>query len=377
MASVSSVPATVDLIVAFFENDFADIRRQSKWDFSGKQIYLGDHRVSTICLALDPTKHVMDQAIDRGCELIITHHPLFFAPAKGLSVANLRDSLVIRAIKHNISVLSYHTNLDMAPDGINSYLLQLLSAQETGMLEPEGEIPYMKVVVFTPLSHEKAVLDAIDRAGGGQIGNYRRCAFAVEGTGTYTPIDGADPFIGSVGKEEYVKEVRQEILVPADNIKKVTAALKEAHPYETPAFDIIPVKSPEPYGFGRIGITDKKYSLAEFVSLLKAKFATDCVHTNMKTFPEGIGKFAVSCGSGASMWKECLKHGVKVFVTGDLKHHDALDAKEAGVCVIDIGHYHSERIYMPYLAGIIEKNFDVKTFVAEEEAPIVPWQAKP
>ncbi len=373
MTSVNGAPATVDSIVAFFEGDFADIRRQSTWDFSGRQVYLGDHSVSTVCLALDPAEHVMDQAIDRGCELLITHHPLFFVPAKGLSIANLRDSLVIRAIKNNLSILSYHTNLDMAPKGINNYLLELLFAKDGGILEIEGEIPYVKLVVFTPVAHEKAVIDAIDRAGGGRIGNYRRCAFSVEGTGTFTPVDGANPFIGAAGKEEYVKEARQELLVPAANIKEAVVALKKAHPYEEPAFDVIPVKSPEPYGFGRIGIADKKYSLPEFVALLKEKFGTDDVRSNMKTLPGSVEKFAVSCGSGGSMWKECLKHGVNVLVTGDLKHHDALDAKAAGVCVIDVGHYHSERIYMPYLARIIEKRFKVKTFVADEEPPMNKW----
>ncbi|MDR0454359.1 MAG: Nif3-like dinuclear metal center hexameric protein [Deferribacteraceae bacterium] len=371
MASINSMSATVDSVAVFFEHGFADIRRQSAWDFSGRQIYLGDHSVSVIYLALDPTKYVLDQAIAGGCELIVTHHPLFLSPAKGLSVNNSRDAFIIQAIKNNISVLSYHTNLDMSPGGLNSYLLQLLSAKDGGILESEGEIPYIKLIVFTPVSHEKAVLDAIDKIGGGQIGNYRRCAFTVEGTGTFTPIDGANPFTGSIGKEEYVKEARQEILVPAANIQKAVDALKKAHPYETPAFDIVPVKSPEPYGFIRIGIAERKYPFEEFISLLKVKFKTSYVRSNMKTFPDGARVFAVCCGSGASLWKVCLKHGIKVFVTGDVKHHDALDAKEAGVCIIDIGHYHSERVYMTYLAGLLEDNFNVKTFVAEEDPPIL------
>ena len=373
MASAKSASATVDLIAAFLERSFADIRRQAKWDFSGRQIYLGDHSVSAICLALDPTKHVLGQAISRGCELLITHHPLFFTPAKGLSVADSKGALIIQAIKSNVSVLSYHTNLDMADGGINSCLLRLLSAKDDGVFAQEGEVPYVKLVVFTPLSHEKAVLDAIDGAGGGRIGNYRRCAFSVEGTGTYTPINGANPFIGVIGREEYVKEVRQEIVVPAQNIEKTVAALKEAHPYETPAFDIIPVKSPETYGFGRIGITDKKYSLTEFVSLLKAKFELKYLCSNMKTLPNGIKRFAISCGSGASLWKECLRHDVNVFVTGDMKHHEALDARESGVCVIDIGHYYSERLFMPYLASALEENFDVATVIAEEDPPVQVW----
>jgi dinuclear metal center YbgI/SA1388 family protein len=360
----------IDEIVNFIEKDFADIRRQSSWDFSGRQIYLGNNKVDKIYLALDASECVVDQAIERGYGLLITHHPLFFTPIKGLNINKTKDNIIIKAIKNNLTILSYHTNLDMASYNTNTHLIKLLNAETIGTLSKEGELDYVKLTVFTPISHENAVLDVIDEVGGGKIGNYRRCAFSVQGVGTFTPLSGSKPYIGTEGKAEHVAEVRQEVLLPINLTDKVISAVKKAHPYETPALDITSVKGIESFGFGNITKLDKKYSLDEFIVYLKEKLGIKNVRTNMDNLAT-FDLIAVCSGSGASLWKDCLRHGVKVLITSDLKHHEALDAKEAGVCIIDIGHFHSEQIYMGFLAKLLAEKFNIPADLAAESPSIL------
>ncbi|MDR2884363.1 MAG: Nif3-like dinuclear metal center hexameric protein [Deferribacteraceae bacterium] len=360
----------IDDVIKFIEDDFADIRRQSSWDFSGKQLYLGNRKVEKLCLALDPSESVIAQAVGRGCELLITHHPLFFTPQKGLNISKNKDRLVINAIKNDLTILSYHTNLDMAPLGINDYLLKLLNATDCGLLAIEGEFEYSKVTVFTPPSHTDAIIDAISAAGGGTMGNYKRCAFSVRGAGTFTPLEGANPYIGTVGEPADVEEARIEMIVPAASTKGVVAAIKDAHPYEHPAFDVAPINLFDSYGFGNVGELDREHSLDSFITLLKDKLEIEHIRTNMNEIPP-FTRFAVSSGSGGTRWKECLKRKVEVLVTGDLKHHDALDAKAAGVCVIDVGHFASEHIYMRFFAEILRNQFDVEVILADEMPSII------
>lgn len=363
---------TINNIVAFFEKEFSDIRSQCAWDNSGKQVYLGDHTITTVCLALDPQQKVIKQAVERGCELLITHHPLFFAPQKGINAENLKDSVVIEAIRNNLNILSYHTNLDMADDGLNTYLLRLLDADSLGILSPEGSHDYVKIMVFVPISHEQQVLDAMAGAGAGKMGNYSRCAYMSKGTGTFTPEEGSNPYIGEVGKAEYTEETRIETLVPYEKANSVITAMAAAHPYEHPAYDVIKVEKVSEFGSGKIGRLKNPLPFYEFLKLLKSKLSQDTININME-YTGKVEKFGICSGSGASLWKNCARKGINILVTGDLKHHDALDAREAGVCIIDVGHFASEQIYMNYLAKIIRDRFNVEVFIADETPPVKAW----
>ena len=362
-------PVTVDKIIAFFEKEFADLRRQAGWDYSGRQVYLGDKPVTKICVALDPTKKVIKAAKDRGCELIITHHPLFFGSVKNLDIRHDIAETAIFAIQNNINILSYHTNLDGADKGLNVYLLSLLGARDEGLLTAEGSIKYVKLAGFVPEGYEDKALDAVQGAGAGQIGNYRRCAFMTKGTGTFTPVEGANPFIGELGKAEYVSEIRLEMLVEADKAEKALSALQQAHPYEEPAIEIIPVENGKDYGYARIGNFLESLSFSDFTKLLKDILGVSVLRTNMP-YDKKVSRFAVCTGSGASYWKECIKMGVDLLVTGDLKHHDAVSAASAGVCIIDAGHYETERIYISYLATVLRESFGLGVFEAPEEPSI-------
>ncbi|MDR2105492.1 MAG: Nif3-like dinuclear metal center hexameric protein [Deferribacteraceae bacterium] len=359
---------SVDKIISFVENDFADVSRQLSWDFSGKQVYLGDVAVSRICLALDPLLLALEQAHKWGCELLITHHPLFFKPLRGLFHG--RDSAAVYAVKSGITILSYHTNLDLAENGLNAYILELLGARNIAPLAQEKGDNWYKLTVFTPSGYEEALLDALSATGAGNIGNYSRCAFYSEGIGTFTPNQDANPFIGERGRAEKVKELRLEMIVPEKRLFQSVQAMRKVHPYEEPAFDIIPIKSPEKFGLGLVGEFDEPIPFESFIELLREKLSVADLRANMYRTEE-VKRFSVSTGSGAELWQDAAKVGVDVHITGDLKHHTALDARQSGVTIVDVGHFYSERIYLTRFAEVLKREFNVEVFLAEETPPII------
>jgi dinuclear metal center YbgI/SA1388 family protein len=357
---------SVDKIISFIESNF-DINKQLSWDFSGRQVYLGDRSVSRICFALDPLISALEQARKRGCELLITHHPLFFHPSRGIFKG--RDDAVIYAVQNNITILSYHTNLDVAANGVNAYILELLGARFISYITEEAGESWYKVVVFVPAGYENALLDALSAAGAGNIGNYSRCAFYTKGEGTFIPNAEANPFIGEAGRAEAVEEYRLEMVVPESSLSAAVKALKNAHPYEMPAFDLIPLKNPDTCGLGMVGELDNELPLKHFIDLVKQSLGVSDVRINMQR-SEGVKRFSVCAGSGAELWKDAAKLGVNLHLTGDMKHHTALDARESRVTIIDIGHYHSERIYMNRFSEELKRSFDIEVFLAEETPPI-------
>ncbi|MDR2869862.1 MAG: Nif3-like dinuclear metal center hexameric protein [Deferribacteraceae bacterium] len=364
--------ASVDKIANFFEKEFADIRHQSTWDNSGRQVYLGDMPVTKLCLALDPAQSVVNQAIDGGCELLITHHPLFFKAHKGLNNAILQESLAIKAIKNNLNILSYHTNLDMAAAGLSTHIVRLLDACLGDTLEIEGERPYsiLSVYVVSQEGYENKLIDALAAAGAGQFGEYSRCAFSSTGIGTFTPSELAIPFIGTAKQVTHVEESRIDMLLPNDKIDAVLKALHANHPYEEPAYYIMPTKSPESYGFGRIGSFKEPMIFNGFVAALKKQLGLSFVNTNMPDYTAPVSKFAVVTGSAASSWPACQRQGIDILITGDMKHHDALDAREAGICIIDAGHFATEKIFMNHLAEILGQRFELDIIIAQESTTI-------
>ena len=364
-------------IIHFLEYQFADISKQSKWDFSGKQVFTGDKEITKIALSLDAKYNIIEKAIEKGCELLITHHPLFFHECKGIDVTNLNYKKAVTAIKGNLDILSYHTNIDIADNGTNDYICSLLNAEmENGYLSIEGVEEVYKFAVFTPYDYKDQVFNAITNVGAGSLyGNYSSCGFIAEGAGLFTPLENAKPFVGEVLEPQVVDEVKIETIVLKKDINNVIKAMKEAHPYEEAAYDIIKLENNLPYGFGRIANLNKTYSLKEFISFVKEKLNITNINTNMEdTAP--FNKIAVCTGSAASLWKDALKKGVNVLLTGDMKYHDALDAYEHGICIIDAGHQGTEEIYMNHLSEILKKQFNIEVIVLKQETQIINWGGK-
>jgi dinuclear metal center YbgI/SA1388 family protein len=361
-------------ILNFLEKGFADLTRQYDWDNSGKQLIVDDQPITKTALALDPTEKAIDEAINKGCGLLITHHPLFFGKIKSLDISKTFDKKVINAIKANLSIVCAHTSLDLADYSLNDYMCDLMDAEVVSDFVKEGKHEYVKVVVFVPHSHAENIRNAMDNAGGGHIGNYSGCTFSIDGTGTFRPGEGTNPYIGEKGELESVEEARIETIIDKRKAPALIQAIKDAHPYEEVAYDVYKLDMGKDYGLGRVCKLKEPMDADDFLKMVKSKLGNDAININVPVDGKKITTFAVVTGSGASMWKACLGRNIDCLLTGDMKHHDAIDARENGVMIVDAGHFYTERIYMEYLAKIIEDKFNIETVLIEEDPSIYSWR---
>lgn len=357
----------------FLEKDLADISRQYDWDNSGNQIIPENRVIKKAALALDPSEKAINKAIEEGCEVLITHHPLFFGSIKSISYEKPLGRKVIKALNAGLCVLSHHTSMDVADYSLNDHICKMLGAKVEETLVTEGSDALVKFVVFVPVTHAESVRQAMAEAGAGHIGNYSDVSFSAAGTGRFKPCDGANPFIGTLGQIEEVHEERIESIIEKKYISKLIKSVIAAHPYEEVAYDVYPVENGKQYGLGRIASFENYIALPKFLDMLRYLLGADSLRINTSNLSGKVKKFAVVTGSGASLWKKCLGRA-DVYVTGDMKHHDAIDALESGMVMVDAGHFHTEKIFMSYLAEKIEEKFDIKTVLIDEEPSIINWR---
>lgn len=359
----------INSILRFIKNKICDTSRYYEWDNNGIQIDSQRDYVERVAFALDPSEHTLKTAIERGCGLLITHHPLFFGSIKSINFSTPIGKKVLLAIKNDLAVYSYHTTFDLADYSLNDFLADKLGFKVISHLEDTGTIDYYKFVVFVPKGYEGRIINLLESAGAGSIGNYTNCSFYTEGIGTFKPQSGTNPFIGKVGMLEEVNEYRVETIVPKNNIEKLLNMVKSVHPYEEIAYDIYPLEMNKKYGLGRIVLLDKDTKVSDVATEIKEKLNLCSLRCN-GLLDMVVEKAAIVTGSGASYWKVCRNKGIKLLITGDMKHHDALDAQEAGIAIIDVGHFETERIFMRYLGDKIHEEFGIDTIVIEESNPI-------
>ena len=357
----------------YLEKGIADRDRQYDWDNSGNQIVPDDREITKAAFALDPSEKVINKAIEEGCEVLITHHPLFFGSLKSLNFDKPFDRKVIKAIQNGLAVLSHHTSLDLADYSLNDHLCALLGGKVEENLITEGHIEMVKFVVFVPVTHSQTVRDAMAAAGAGNIGNYSDVSFSAEGTGRFRPCDGANPFIGRLGEMEEVHEHRIESIIEKSKVNNLIKEVIKAHPYEEVAYDVYPVIGGAEYGLGRVASYETAMPMSRFLDHVRFVLGADALRVNNSDLSGRVKRFAVVTGSGASVWKKCIGRA-DVLVTGDMKHHEALDAREAGITIVDAGHFHTERIFMKYLAEKLSVKFNIKSVLIDEEPPIINWR---
>ena len=368
------MPVANSEIVKIVE-DFAPLRLAEDWDNSGWQ--LGDPRAQTgkVLLTLDMTEHIMEEAARAGAGLVISHHPMFFKGIKNIRMDRPEGSLIAGLLKNDIAVYAAHTNLDSAAGGVNNVLAEKLQLTGVDSLLPGASEKLYKLAVFVPISHIDQVRTAIAEAGAGWIGNYRDCAFQVKGVGIFRPLAGTSPFIGRTGELEKVEEFRLETIVPENRKKAVLAAMRKAHPYEEVAYDLYPLVNQTPgYGLGRVGSLPEEVTLSEFAKLVKEVLQIDTVRLG-GVQGKTVRKVAVCGGAGASLWKQALSKGADVYVTGDIKYHEALDMTAAGLNFVDAGHFPTERIILPVLYNYLlqvcsENNFAVEILLSQKQKDV-------
>ena len=313
------------------------------WDNSGLQVGDPAAEIKRIMVSLDASPTVVESAIVLGCQLLVTHHPLIFKPQKSISSSTTQGRLIHKAIRSGLAIVSMHTNYDIAEDGLNDVLAARLGLSGCLPLQMTSEQELLKLVVFVP----EGSLEDVRRAlfpYTENIGAYQDCSFSACGEGTFTPQDGAKPFIGTVGETERTREYRLELLVSKPVLAKTIKALLAVHPYEEPAFDVYPLLNEgKRLGLGRVGRLATTVSLNEFAEQVGVALGMNCLRYVGNPTSQ-VKKVALCSGSGASLLHTAARTGADVLVTGDIKYHDARDAEDLGIALIDAGHFHTEII---------------------------------
>ncbi|MET1013627.1 MAG: Nif3-like dinuclear metal center hexameric protein [Paenisporosarcina sp.] len=305
----------------------------------GLQIGQLNRTVHQVLVTLDVTPDVVQEAIDKNCQLIIAHHPPIFRPLKNLRTDTFAGKIMELCLKHDITVYAAHTNLDVAKGGVNDLLAEALQLQNIQILDETFSEPLMKLAVFVPESHSEKLRLSLASAGAGQIGNYDSCSFTTKGEGRFQPLTGAKPVIGQMHCLETVNEDKIEVVFPSSMQSKIVKAMREHHPYEEIAYDIWELKAKSNIqGIGRIGVLPEKMELESFAKYVKEKLSVPFVRMvgDSKT---SIHKVAVLGGDGNSYIHKAKRAGADVFVTGDLYFHIAQDALAQGLSIIDPGHH--------------------------------------
>lgn len=307
--------------------------------------------VTKVLVTLDVTDAVADEAIEKGCQLIIAHHPPIFRKLSNLRTDNPAGKLYEKLIKNDIAVYAAHTNLDVATGGVNDLLAEALELESIQIFEHTFSENLMKLAVFVPDGHADSLRLALSKVGAGHIGNYDSCSFSSNGIGRFRALDGADPFIGEVGEMEVTEEVKIEVVFPTSMKTKVLKAMLNAHPYEEPAYDFYTMAvETNQMGLGRIGTLKQPMTIEQFAKQVKSNLDVPTVRV-VGDLQEEIHKVAVIGGDGNSYIHSAKRAGADVFVTGDIKFHIAQDAENIGLNIIDPGH-HVEKVM---IKGVAEK----------------------
>ncbi|MET0637203.1 MAG: Nif3-like dinuclear metal center hexameric protein [Chitinophagaceae bacterium] len=308
-----------------------------------------------IICTLDSTEAVVNEAIEKKCNLVVAHHPIVFSGLKKLTGTGYVQRTVIRAIRHDIAIYAIHTNLDNVLEGVNGRIADKLGLTARRILDPRSGT-LRKLVCYSPAASAVQLRDALFLAGAGQIGNYDQCSFTQAGTGTFRPLAGAEPFTGKIDQRSEVDEERIEVLFPATMEKKVIAAMKAAHPYEEVAFDVLTLGNTHPgIGSGLTGELPEPLEAESFLALLREKFGTGVIrHSALTGRP--VRKVAVCGGAGSFLIPRALAGGVDFFITSDLKYHEFFDA-DGAIVIADIGHFESEQYTTELLQEVLVRKF--------------------
>lgn len=321
-------------------------------------------KVKSVLLSLDITADVIDEAKRLGVNLIISHHPVIFSPIKKLSF----DSIPGILVKNNINAICAHTNLDMAHEcGVNTCLANAIGLKDIEPLCVEKIKEYKKIVVFVPENDANKVIDAMCENGAGKLGNYSKCSFITKGEGRFQPGKNANPYIGKIGVCEKVPEVRVELICPKDKVRSVIKAMISVHPYEKPAFDIFSEDDfiCEEFSCGLVGVLENEMSGKEFAMLVKKNL--NCCGLRYTEINRKIKKVAVCSGAGGSYLEFAIQKGADAFVTGEIKHHEILNANKFGICIVDAGHFKTEDIVFETLKKFLETEFYMIKFYKSED----------
>ncbi|MBX9583077.1 MAG: Nif3-like dinuclear metal center hexameric protein [Gemmataceae bacterium] len=346
---------TVAEIAAALEA-FAPTQTAADWDNVG--LLLGDPAapVERLMTCLTVTPDVAEEAVAERAGLIVSHHPILFRGAKRLVAGKGDGDVVLPLARARVAVYSPHTAFDNCPGGINDLLCRRLGVEDAEPLRPRDGPREYKLAVYVPDGDLAKVSDALFAAGAGVIGKYSECSFRVPGKGTFFGGEGANPTIGKAGRREEADEWRLEVVLPEAKVAGAVRALRQAHSYEEPAYDIYQLKAGLTGGEGRVGDLAEPVTLGELAGRAKKELAAAAVQV-VGDLSRAVKKVAVACGAAGEFLVDSVRAKADVFVTGELRFHDALAARAAGVGVIVPGHYATERPAVEELAARLAADF--------------------
>ncbi len=341
-------------LISVLEN-FAPLELQEDYDNSGLLTGSPSWECTGVLCTLDVTKEILQEAVNKNCNLIISHHPLIFHGLKRLIGNSYVEQVVVSAIQFNLAIYAAHTNLDNVIHGVNGMIASKLKLKNTFVLQPKSNM-LRKLITFVPLDQAAKVQKAVFEAGGGHIGNYEECSFISEGTGTYKAGSGAHPYLGKLGERHEEKEAKIEIVFPFYLQDEVINALKKHHPYEEVAYDIFSMENVQnQLGAGIVGSLAEEKTEAEFLNLLQHTFQADGIrHSRLNG--RMVRTVAVCGGSGSFLIHAAVKKNVDFFITADLKYHDFFDIT-GKLVLVDIGHYESEQYTVELIHDLLAKKF--------------------
>ena len=381
---MSSEPATPLLrdVLAVLE-ELYPARWAQPWDAVGLVCGDPEQPVRRVLLAVDPVDAVVDEALERGADLLLVHHPLLLRPVTSVAATTAKGRVVHRLVRAGCALHVAHTNADAASPGVSDALARALGLADLQPLQPLAREPLDALTTYVPVADAERVLDAVAAAGAGRSGGYERAAFTSTGTGTFTPLPGAHPAIGEVGRREHVEEVRLEVGVPRALRRAVLAALRAAHPYEEPVAVLVEQAGEDPaLGIGRVGSLPRPVPLGDFARAVAAALpATEQGVRVAGDLDTPVARVAVCGGSGDSLFAEVRASGADAYVTADLRHHPASEAREhpRAPALVDVAHWASE---WPWLAdcasrlrrGLASRGSTVDLHVSTARTD--PWAAR-
>jgi dinuclear metal center YbgI/SA1388 family protein len=339
-------------IISVIES-FAPLAYQENYDNAG--LVTGDptRDIKKALITVDVTEKIIDEAVNAGADLIISHHPVIFNEIKKITGSTYTERIIIKAIKKDLAIYSAHTNLDNIKEGVNLKICQKLGLTNPRILSPvKGEL--RKLVTFVPLDHADNVRLALFSSGAGQIGEYEQCSYNLEGLGTFRGSENTNPYTGEKGKLHFEKEIRIETIFPKAIESKVISALITTHPYEEVAYDIYPLDNYyDRVGMGMIGELEKETDELSFLSKIKSVFNTKVIkHSRLKN--KSIKRVAVCGGSGSKLIKDAIQAQADIFITGDIRYHQFFEASDK-IIIADIGHYESEQFTKEIFYELLKK----------------------
>ena len=317
------------------------------WDNVGLLLGDSESEIKKVQLSLDVTESVVDRAVENGVDLIISHHPMIFSGLKRITNTTLVGKKILKLIKNNISVYSMHTNLDSALGGLNEYVAKKLGAEDSKIID-ETYFDTYKLSVYVPSTHFEALMEKINGSGLLEFNGYKNVSYSSK--------------CEEVIDEKVGKSTKIELIGEKNTLYAILEQARKVHPYEEPAYEIIKIENKySKGGIGRYFSLEKTYSLDEYIGLIKEKLGIENLRVVCGAGNK-IKKVAVVNGSGASFLDKVSRLNVDLFITGDVKYHEALDAREAGLALIDIGHYESEVFFSDLVVDKLADEVEIEIF---------------